>query len=61
MDIISKIREKAKKKRKSVVLPEGTEERMIKADKILVDQKIVEATLLRDSDEIKKLSDVLDG
>jgi phosphate acetyltransferase len=57
MDIISKIREKAKKRRKKVVLPEGTEERMIKAAKIIVDEEIAGVTLLGNKDEIKKLAD----
>lgn len=57
MEIISRIREKAKKKRKRVVLPEGTEERMIKAAKIILDEKIADVTLLGDEDEIKKLSE----
>ena len=58
MDIISKIREKAKIRRKRVVLPEGTEERMIKAAKIIVEEKIADVTLLGNKDEIKKLADV---
>jgi len=57
MDIISKIREKTKKRRKRVVLPEGAEQRIIKAAKIIVDEKIAEVTLLGNKEEIKKLSD----
>lgn len=57
MSVISKIREKAKKKRKTVVLPEGTEERMIKAAKIILDRRIAKVTLLGNKDEIRKLSD----
>lgn len=57
MEIIEKIREKAKKRRKRVVLPEGAEERMIKAAKIIVDRKIAGVTLLGNLAEIKKLSD----
>lgn len=57
MDIISDIRDKAKRRSKRVVLPEGTEERMIKAAKIIIDQKIAEVTLLGNKDEIKKLAD----
>jgi phosphate acetyltransferase len=60
MEIISRIREKAKKKRKRVVLPEGTEERMIKAAKIILDEKIADVTLLGNEDEIKKLSEAND-
>lgn len=58
MNIISNIRKKAKKRKKRVVLPEGTEERMIKAAKIILDEKIADVTLLGNKDEIKKLSDV---
>jgi phosphate acetyltransferase len=58
MDIISRIREKAKKRRKKVVLPEGTEQRMIKAAKIIVEEEIADVTLLGNKDEIKKLADV---
>jgi len=58
MEIISRIREKAKKRRKRVVLPEGTEERMIKAAKIILEEKIADVTLLGNQDEIEKLSHV---
>jgi len=58
MEIISRIREKAKKRRKRVVLPEGTEERMIKAAKIILEEKIADVTLLGNLDEIEKLSHV---
>lgn len=57
MSIILNIREKAKKRKKRVVLPEGTEERMIKAAKIILDEKIADVTLLGNKDEIKKLAD----
>jgi phosphate acetyltransferase len=58
MSIILKIRDKAKKRKKRVVLPEGTEQRMIKAAKIIIDEKIAEVTLLGNKNEIKKLSEV---
>jgi phosphate acetyltransferase len=57
MEIIAKIREKANKREKRVVLPEGTEQRMIKAAKIIVEEKIADVTLLGNKDEIKKLAD----
>ena len=56
MDIINKIREKAKVKHKRVVLPEGTEERMIKAAKEIASQNIAEVTLLGDEKKIGELS-----
>jgi len=57
MEIISRIRDKAKERKKTAVLPEGTEERMIKAAKIILDEKIADVSLLGNKDEIKKLSD----
>ena len=60
MDIISKIREKAKKRKKRVVLPEGTEERMIKAAKIILDRRIAKVTLLGSPDEIEEMSNAND-
>ncbi|MCJ7497894.1 MAG: phosphate acetyltransferase [candidate division Zixibacteria bacterium] len=56
MDIIKQIREKAKAKHKRVVLPEGTEERMIKAAKEIVSEKIAEVTLLGEKKKIEELS-----
>lgn len=56
MDIIKKIRDKAKAKHKRVVLPEGTEERMIKAAKEIVSEKIAEVTLLGEKKKIEELS-----
>jgi phosphate acetyltransferase len=58
MDIITKIREKAEERKKSVVLPEGEEERMIKAAKVIVEEKIAEVTLLGDVDKIGQLAKV---
>ncbi|KPK99078.1 MAG: phosphate acetyltransferase [candidate division Zixibacteria bacterium SM23_73_2] len=56
MDIISEIREKAKKRKKRVVLPEGEEERMVKAAKIIMEDRIAEVTLLGDEKNIEKLA-----
>ena len=56
MEIIKQIREKAKAKHKRVVLPEGTEERMIKAAKEIVSEKIAEVTLLGEKKKIEELS-----
>jgi phosphate acetyltransferase len=55
MDIIKQIREKAKAKHKRVVLPEGTEERMVRAAKEIVSESIAEVTLLGDEKKIKEL------
>jgi len=56
MSVVDTIREKAKKLNRRVVLPEGTEPRMIDAAKILVAQKIAGVTLLGDAAQIEKLA-----
>jgi len=56
MDVINRIKEKAKAKGKRVVLPEGTEERMIQATKNILAEGLAEVTLLGDEDRIKKLA-----
>jgi len=55
MNIINQIRERAKAKHKRVVLPEGTEERMIKAAKEIVAEKIAEVSLLGEEKKIEEL------
>jgi len=56
MEVIDKIKEKAKAKRKRVVLPEGTEERMVQASKKILVEGLAEVTLLGDEEQIKKLA-----
>ncbi len=56
MHVIESIRAKAKAKRKRVVLPEGTEERMIQAAKKILAEKLAEVTLLGDQGQIEKLA-----
>lgn len=56
MDIISKIRLRAKEKKKKVVLPEGEEERIVKAAKIVIEEGIAEVTLLGEEKKIEKLA-----
>ncbi|NIN01103.1 MAG: phosphate acetyltransferase [candidate division Zixibacteria bacterium] len=56
MNVIQEIKKKAKAKKKRVVLPEGTEERMILATKKIVAEGLAEVTLLGDEDRIKKLA-----
>ncbi|MCD6250253.1 MAG: phosphate acetyltransferase [candidate division Zixibacteria bacterium] len=56
MGVIETIRDKAKAKHRRVVLPEGTEPRMIDAAKILVEEAIADVTLIGDQAEIKKLA-----
>lgn len=57
MSVMLKIWERAKAKRKRVVLPEGTEPRMILATKTIISEGLAEVTLLGDEDEIKKIAD----
>ena len=56
MGVIETIRDKAKAKHRRVVLPEGTEPRMIDAAKILTTDGITDVTLLGDQAEIAKLA-----
>jgi phosphate acetyltransferase len=55
-DILEIIREKARAKNRKVVLPEGTEPRVIEAVKEIVEEKIASVTLLGDKDRINKLA-----
>lgn len=45
--------QKAKANKRHIVLPEGTDERILRAAEILTEQDIVDITLLGDEDEIK--------
>lgn len=56
MSLLAEIKEKAAKKGKAIVLPEGTEERTIQAVKGIVDQKIARPILLGDEGEIKAIA-----
>lgn len=59
MDLLAEIREKASKKGKTIVLPEGTEERTIQAIKGIADNKVANPILLGDESEIKGLASKL--
>lgn len=59
MDLLAQIREKAAAKGKTIVLPEGTEERTLKAVKPIVDQKIANLILLGDESKIKGLASTI--
>ncbi len=66
MSFVSEMKEQAVKMQKSVVLPEGTEERTIQAARLLVDQKLCSAvTLVGKASEISsaasKVNTSLDG
>ena len=57
MNAISRIKENAKKKKRRVVLPEGTEPRMIKAARKIVSEGIAKVSLIGDEIEIQKLAE----
>ncbi len=54
MDLITSIKEKAKKHQKRIVLPEGLEERTIKAADILLQEGIAKIILLGNPEQIKE-------
>ncbi|UCC45494.1 MAG: phosphate acetyltransferase [Candidatus Zixiibacteriota bacterium] len=53
---LSIIRDKAKAKRRHVVLPEGTEPRVIRAVGTIIQEELASVTLLGDVDEVKRLA-----
>jgi len=55
MDLLQQIKEKAKKNKKRIVLPEGTSERTIKAADIILKEGIADLILLGNLDEIAAL------
>jgi len=61
MDIIRKIRDKAKKEKKVIVLPEGHDSRIIEADRIIRSEGIAETIVLTkdnlDPDKVKAYAD----
>ncbi|MBK7141265.1 MAG: phosphate acetyltransferase [bacterium] len=56
MSVVAQIKEKAKAKGRRVVLPEGTEPRVILATKKIIEQGICKVTLLGDEKTIEKLA-----
>ncbi|MGI5879367.1 MAG: phosphate acetyltransferase [Syntrophomonadaceae bacterium] len=56
MSLLAEIREKAAKNVKTIVLPEGTEERTLQAIKTIVAQRLANPILLGDEGEIKALA-----
>lgn len=57
MDIIKKIIESAKANPQQIVLPEGTEERTLKAADTILGDAIANVTLIGNPDEIKKMAE----
>jgi phosphate acetyltransferase len=60
MSVIQNIKKKAKAKNKRVVLPEGTEERMILATKKILEEGLAQVTLLGEEDQIRQLAETHD-
>ncbi len=58
MDILSAIKDKARAAKRTVVLPEGTEERAVVAARTLTEEKIAKVILLGDTAEISKLAEL---
>lgn len=56
MSVVAQIKEKAKAKGRRVVLPEGTEPRVIQATQKIVEQGICKVTLLGDEAQIERLA-----
>jgi phosphate acetyltransferase len=56
MDLLQQIKENAKKHNKHIVLPEGTEERTLKAADQIIAEGIAQISLLGNPEEIKKLA-----
>jgi len=56
MNAVERIKERARKNPRRVVLPEGTEPRTILAAKKLVEEKLATVTLLGEKDEIENLA-----
>ena len=56
MSLLAEIREKAAKNVKTIVLPEGTEERTLQAIKAIVDQRLAKPILLGDEGEVRALA-----
>ncbi len=57
MNALSVIKDKAREKNRRVVLPEGTEPRVIKATKTIIAEKIARVTLLGEPGQISELAD----
>lgn len=56
MNALSKIKDKARSKKRRVVLPEGTEPRVIQAARKILSEEIAAVTLLGDEKEIESLA-----
>ena len=60
MAFIESIREKAKNRQRTIVLPEGNEDRMLQAAEIIKDEKLAQLILIGEDNELKTKVDSLD-
>ena len=60
MEFIQKIRQRAKKSPKTIVLPEATDERVLKAAEIITKEKIAKLVLLGNKEEIDSIAKGID-
>jgi len=58
MDILNVIKDKARAAQRTVVLPEGTEERTVVAARTLIEEKIAKVILLGDTAKISQLAEL---
>jgi phosphate acetyltransferase len=58
MELLDKIKQNAKAQNKRIVLPEGTEERTLKAADIVLEEKIAKITLIGDPKKIEELANL---
>lgn len=56
MSLMEEIKQKARASRKRIVLPEGTEERTLKAAEVIAKEGIADVTLIGDADKISELA-----
>ena len=56
MNALSKIRDRARSKKRRVVLPEGTEPRIIQAARKIISNEIASVTLVGDEKQIQALA-----
>ena len=56
MDLLQKIKENAKKHNKRIVLPEGTEERTLKAADIIIEEGLAQIILIGNPSEVNNLA-----
>lgn len=56
MNFIDSIRERARKKKKKIVFPEGTDQRVLKAVEYLIENEILQCVVLGDAEKITQIA-----